>query len=412
MAPRRLLILDDDPGVGQTIELVARTAGLETHFTSSPGQFFAWLDKWQPDHIAVDLVMPEMDGVEVLAQLAQRQCQARIIVTSGVDGRVLDAAGRSASERGLHIVGMLPKPFMPSTLRRMFAPEFPEQPAAPSVLRDTAASARHSSPAGVLGVTPTRKRFLVTPSDIRSGLANQQFYAQYQPKISCVNGALVGFEALMRWEHPNYGPVPPDLFIGCAENSGLIDDLTRRMFDLSFHWFGQHFGHSAVRLSINISARSRLDDGFIEDIGRRCAQCGIAPGQLIFELTETSAMEDPVASLDLLTRIRMKGMHLSIDDLGTGFSSLLQLVRLPFSELKVDKSFVMTAATSSESRQVVQAIVGLGRSLGIQSTAEGVEDEDTLRFLRDIGCNFAQGFHIARPLSAQAAAGWSWTATP
>ena len=402
MAQRRLLILDDDPDVGQTIELIARTAGLETRFTSSPVQFFDWLDQWLPDHI--DLVMPEMDGVEVLAQLARRSCRARIIVTSGVDGRVLDAAGRSASERGLDIVGVLPKPFMPSTLRRMFAPEVPGGAARVGAggvpVTEVVAPSSVASP----GVA---KRFLVTPADIRKGLEDDQFYAQYQPKISCVNGALVGFEALMRWNHPDHGLVPPDSFIGCAENSGLIDDLTQKMFDLSFDWFGQHFGQSPIRLSINISARSRLDDGFIDNISQRCKRCGLTPGQLIFELTETSAMEDPVASLDLLTRMRMKGMHLSIDDLGTGFSSLLQLVRLPFSELKVDKSFVMTAASSSESRQVVQAIVGLGRSLGIQSTAEGVEDEDTLRFLRDIGCNFAQGFHIARPLSAEVAAQWS-----
>ncbi|MFA5596658.1 MAG: EAL domain-containing response regulator [Pusillimonas sp.] len=401
VAQRRLLILDDDPGVGQTIELVARTAGLETRFTSSPGQFFEWLDQWQPDHIAIDLVMPDMDGVEVLARLAQRSCRARIIVTSGVDGRVLDAAGRSASERGLDIVGVLPKPFMPSTLRRMFAPDVPSSGSPGGVaLAASAGAVPHASP----GVA---KRFLVTPADIREGLAHDQFYAQYQPKISCTDGTLVGFEALMRWNHPVHGLVPPDLFIGCAENSGLIDTLTQKMFDLSFAWFGRHFGQSSIRLSINISARSHLDDGFIDNISQRCSQCGLAPGQLIFELTETSAMEDPVASLDLLTRMRMKGMHLSIDDLGTGFSSLLQLVRLPFSELKVDKSFVITAASSTESRQVVQAIVGLGRSLGIQSTAEGVEDAETLRFLRDIGCNFAQGFHIARPLTAEAAAQWS-----
>lgn len=402
MSQRRLLILDDDQGVGQTIELIARTAGLETRFTSLPGQFFEWLDQWQPDHIAVDLVMPDMDGVEVLAQLARRSCRARIIVTSGVDGRVLDAAGRSASERGLNIVGVLPKPFMPSTLRRMFAPDVPPgtgHGATPEGSQVAGASSQASP-----GVT---KRFLVTPADIRAGLAQDQFYAQYQPKVSCANGALVGFEALMRWNHPEHGLVSPDLFIGCAENSGLIDDLTEKMIDLSFAWFGQHFGQSPIRLSINLSARSRLDDNFIDNISQRCRQCGLEPGQLIFELTETSAMEDPVASLDLLTRMRMKGMHLSIDDLGTGFSSLLQLVRLPFSELKVDKSFVITAATSPESRQVVQAIVGLGRSLGIQSTAEGVEDAGTLRFLRDIGCNFAQGFHIARPLSAEAAAQWS-----
>lgn len=395
-SPSRLLILDDDPSVGQTIELIAKAAGLETRFTSSPDTFFRLVDEWQPDHLAIDLVMPDMDGVEVLARLAKRSCPARIIVTSGVDHRVLDAAGRSATERGLNIVGVLPKPFMPSALRRMFA-----TPSASGVSPEAFAPRQPGQAMAAGG------NYLIQPHDIQAGLDGNQFFPVYQPKISCFSGQLVGFEALMRWRHPQLGMVPPDKFIGCAENSGLVDALTQRMFDLSLEWFAQYYGSTSVRLAINISARSRLDDVFVEDIIGRCRKCGLAPGQLIFELTETSAMEDPVASLDLLTRMRMKGIHLSIDDLGTGFSSLLQLVRLPFSELKVDKSFVITASQSSESRQVVQAIVGLGQSLGIQSTAEGVEDRETLQFLRDIGCNFAQGFYIARPMPADEAARWS-----
>ena len=388
---RRLLILDDDPGVGQTIELIARASGFETRFTSSPEAFFQGVDEWRPDHIAIDLIMPEMDGVEVLARLAQRQCEARIIVTSGVDHRVLDAAGRSATERGLNIVGVLPKPFMPSALRKLFDLSEP--------LVITATGGRKGG-AGTQVYSPDA-------ADLQSALDQDQFFAMYQPKISCFSGDLVGFEALMRWNHPQHGFIPPDRFIASAENTGMIDALTERMLDISLSWFAPRYARSSVRLSINLSARSRLDDAFVDKLLARCTEAGVPADQLIFELTETSAMEDPVASLDLLTRMRMKGFHLSIDDLGTGFSSLLQLVRLPFSELKVDKSFVITAASSSESRQVIQAIVSLGQSLGIQSTAEGVEDAQTLQFLREIGCNFAQGFHIARPMEQDAAANWT-----
>lgn len=388
---RRLLILDDDPGVGQTIEMIAQTSGFETRFTSNPDQFFLLVDEWLPDHIAVDLIMPEMDGVEVLGQLARRNCDARIMVTSGVDHRVLDAAGRSAIERGLNIVGVLPKPFMPSALRKLF--NFGE----PVALAGTDGEKAFSNGAA----------FVPGAIDLEQALNDNCFFAMYQPKISCFSGQLVGFEALMRWCHPEYGLIPPDRFIVCAENTGLIDALTDRMLDISLAWFARHYALSSVRLSINLSARSRLDGTFVDNLMDRCTQIGLPADQLIFELTETSAMEDPVASLDLLTRMRMKGFHLSIDDLGTGFSSLLQLVRLPFSELKVDKSFVMTATASFESRQVIQAIVGLGQSLGIQSTAEGVEDKETLQFLRDIGCDFAQGFHIAKPLEAVSATRWS-----
>ncbi|MBC7202197.1 MAG: EAL domain-containing response regulator [Pusillimonas sp.] len=392
----RLLILDDDPGVGQTIELIARASGFETRFTSSPEDFFQGVDEWQPDHIAIDLIMPEMDGVEVLARLAQRHCEARIIVTSGVDHRVLDAAGRSATERGLNIVGVLPKPFMPSALRKLFDLSEP--------LVSTGAGERK------VGVGP--QVYAPDATDLLLALEQDQFFAMYQPKISCFSGDLVGFEALMRWRHPQHGLIPPDRFIASAERTGMIDALTERMLDISLGWFAPRYALSSVRLSINLSARSRLDDTFVDQLLERCNRAGVPADQLIFELTETSAMEDPVASLDLLTRMRMKGFHLSIDDLGTGFSSLLQLVRLPFSELKVDKSFVITAASSSESRQVIQAIVSLGQSLGIQSTAEGVEDAQTLQFLREIGCNFAQGFHIARPMEADRAQSWTHFTLP
>lgn len=135
-----------------------------------------------------------------------------------------------------------------------------------------------------------------------------------------------------------------------------------------------------------------------------CASVGMAPGNLICELTETSTMEDPVASLDLLTRLRLKGFLLSIDDFGTGFSSMLQLVRLPFSEIKIDRSFVMTALQSAESRAVIRSIVELGQSLS--TSAEGVEHPRVLEFLRSVGCERVQGYLIARPLEAATALDW------
>jgi len=149
------------------------------------------------------------------------------------------------------------------------------------------------------------------------------------------------------------------------------------------------------------------DQALVERIVDRCAARHIAPERLIFELTETSAMEDPIASLDLLTRLRMKGFQLSIDDFGTGYSSMLQLVRLPFSEIKVDKSFVMTANRSAESRTVVRSIIELGHSLGLRATAEGVEDADTLAYLKSLACDLAQGFLIARPMSGADACKWN-----
>lgn len=394
MSQNRLLILDDDAMIGQTIRAIAESAGLVARFTSSHTEFFAELESWQPTHIALDLIMPEMDGVQVLGELAKRGCIASIIVTSGVGHRVLDAAGRSASEHGLSIAGVLSKPFSPSALRSMLGSQGPSKPAA-SPARPASASSE------------------ITAEELDVAIRGSQLFVAYQPKIICESGALAGFEALVRWTHPERGFIPPDRFIPLAESSGLIDPLTDYVLERSLAWFCGNFlaaGHGdskhPITLSVNISAKTLADRGFVERALQSCQNIGLAPSRLIFELTETSAMEDPVASLDLLTRLRMKGFQLSIDDFGTGFSSMLQLARLPFSEIKVDKSFVMNAASSQESRVVIKSVVDLGRSMGLRSTAEGVEDAFSLEYLRHVGCDLAQGFHIGRPMEGDAALAW------
>lgn len=384
----RLLILDDDLLVGQTLALVAESIGFDTRLTSTPDQFFAVLNQWNPTHIAVDLVMPDMDGVEVMRLLAERDCQARIIISSGVGSRILDAARRSAAEHGLDIAGVLSKPFLPVTARTLLA------------TRGTDDAMRVARRRG------SERKFEVTEAALRRALDGREFQLVYQPKIECKTGAVAGFEALVRWHHPVAGIVMPDQFIRQAENWHLIDALTRQVSEQALRWLSQSFPGSTLSISINISARTLVDFQLGEFASDFCRQLMLDPGRVIFELTESSAMTDPMAALGLLTRVRMKGFHLSIDDFGTGYSSMVQLVRLPFSEIKVDKSFVMTAAQSQEARTVIKSIVDLGHSLGLLATAEGVEDAPTLDFLNAIGCDLAQGYFIARPMPGNVVDDW------
>lgn len=401
MDEKRLLVLDDDPGVGQTICLIAESAGFKTSMHTEANQFFQALLAWNPTHIALDLVMPDMDGVEVIAELAERGCRSQIIITSGVGDRILDAAGRSASEHGLNILGVLSKPFFPASLIRLLDQDDP----ANSTSR---AAGQSSSP------------WAVTKDALTRAIEQQQLVVAYQPKIDCRNGLVAGFESLVRWQHPEHGLIMPDRFIPFAETNDLIGPLTENVFEQALGWFQGFQNHRAaasagdfhsviapdITLSVNISALSLKEIGLADRMDRLCQSQGVSTEKIIFELTETSAMEDPVQSLDLLTRLRMKGFHLSIDDFGTGFSSMIQLVRLPFSEIKVDKSFVINAMKSRESRTITRSIIDLGQSLGLRVTAEGVEDGDTLGFLRAEGCDLAQGFHIARPMPAEAISTW------
>jgi EAL domain-containing protein (putative c-di-GMP-specific phosphodiesterase class I) len=182
--------------------------------------------------------------------------------------------------------------------------------------------------------------------------------------------------------------------------------LTAQVFDQSLEWFSQSFPQSYPKLSLNISAKSLVAIQMADNLSALCQRFQIDPERIVLELTESSAMVDPILSLDLLTRMRVKGFQLSIDDFGTGFSSMVQLVRLPFSEIKVDRSFVMQALNSSESRTVIKSIVELGHSLGLLVTAEGVEDLDTLNYLNTLGCDLAQGYFIAHPMWGEAARNW------
>lgn len=377
---RKLLILDDEAAMGQTIANIARTAGFEARSVVDAASFFTELETWEPTHIALDLIMPDVDGIEVLRRLGDAGCSASVLITSGVGTRVLEAAKQSALEHGLEIAGVVSKPFSPSKLRALLTNSAPR-------------------PSQQISAAVVRPEFTLTAELIDEALAQGQFELAYQPKISCGDGKLAGFEALARWRHPIHGFIPPDRFIIAAESFGLIDRLTERLFDAGLSWFAAlSRGRPGLRLSLNVSRRSLGDIAFAERVLAHCSRHGVAPESIILEVTETSALSDPTTSLDLLTRLRFKGFRLSIDDFGVGYSSIAQLVRLPFSELKVDKSFVINAASSAEARTVVRAIIGLAHNLGLEVTAEGVEDETTLSFLRESGCDLAQGYHIARPM--------------
>jgi EAL domain-containing protein (putative c-di-GMP-specific phosphodiesterase class I) len=383
----RLLIFDDDEAVGATLGLGARRMGMETRVVAHSEAFLRELETWAPTHIALDLVMPEMDGVEVLRMLAERQCRAMIIITSGVGSRVLDAAERAAKAYSLNIAGVLSKPFSTATLRELLGRPAPQ-------------------PANALA-RPARSLEEITRAEFRKALEGRQIELAYQPKIHCATGQLAGFEALARWRRPSGELVMPDRFIPMAERSGLIDDLTEQVFDQALRWMAGSPIAANLTMSLNLSHKSVKDIRLADWLVGLCEELSLSPASIILELTETSTTADPTASMALLTRFRMKGFQLSIDDFGIGYSTMEQLVRLPFSEMKVDKSFVMTARASAESRAVIKTLVELGHSLGLTLTAEGVEDSETLDFLNDIGCDLAQGYHIGRPMGGERVAAWA-----
>jgi diguanylate cyclase len=245
-------------------------------------------------------------------------------------------------------------------------------------------------------------RRLELHSELRRGVRDREFTIQYQPIIELTSGRIAKVEALVRWEHPSRGLVPPMDFIPAAEETGLIIELGRHVLEQACRqvrqWQAQGQSGSALEVSVNVSARQLQDSVLARDVDIALKRSGIDPRTLTLEITESVLMEEIEASIELLRELKALGVKLAIDDFGTGYSSLSYLQRFPVDELKIDRSFVNGIGGGREDSALVRAIVKLGHTFGLQSVAEGVETEQQLAALVAMGCDRAQGYHFARPL--------------
>jgi EAL domain-containing protein (putative c-di-GMP-specific phosphodiesterase class I) len=220
-------------------------------------------------------------------------------------------------------------------------------------------------------------------------------------------------EALVRWKHPSHGLVYPDSFIGFAEESGAIEGLTDWVMHEAIRQMGRWRKDGLhVRTAVNVSMENLHQAGFADRVKALLRGSGVSPRDITLEITESRLMSGFPAPLENLVRLRMQGFCLSIDDFGTGHSSLVQLRDVPFTELKVDRGFVKDARHDQFIRPILEGSIGIARRLGMHSVAEGVETEDEWRLLRQIGCDYAQGYFIARPMPAADFSDWhsSWSA--
>jgi diguanylate cyclase (GGDEF)-like protein len=258
---------------------------------------------------------------------------------------------------------------------------------------------------------PSQDRYspnrLTLISQIRPALENQEFSLYYQPKVGLGNGKVNGMEALIRWHHPERGLVQPDEFIPLAERTVLMRPLTMYVIDnVLAQWHRWARDGIDFSMAVNLSARNLLDVQLPEQVGELLDRWGVPPDRLVLELTESSLMADSVRSIGVLTRLSRVGVKISVDDFGTGYSSLSHLKRLPINEIKVDRSFVTNMRNDPNDALIVRATVDLGRNLGLQVVAEGVEDRETLEQLAEIGCDLAQGYYLSRPLPHTEVPAW------
>jgi diguanylate cyclase (GGDEF)-like protein len=255
--------------------------------------------------------------------------------------------------------------------------------------------------------TPDRLAML---AELRAALQHKQLDVWFQPKIDLVSSVVVGAEALVRWEHPTRGFVPPMQFVPLAETTGLITELTDAVLAKSV---------AAVRLlndvgfrldvSVNLSTLDLLHEDLVSRVEGHLEAQQVPPDQLTLEITETALLEDGLRALSTAEQLQALGVHLSIDDFGTGFSSLSYLRKLPASEIKVDRSFVLNLLRDERDEVIVRSTIDLGHNLGLKVTAEGVEDKATMERLWELGCDLVQGYHIAKPMPLTNFVAWLTT---
>lgn len=381
----RILLLDDEPFMLRLLAQMLDGLGHSSVICCDNGAdaLAALATPNPPNLILLDLVMPQMDGIEFVRKLVEHHYLGSLVLVSGQDERMLRMAERLVQAHRIPVLGHLTKPVSLAALEAMLDHWHPP--------RQLKMAMRRSYPA----------------EELAAAISNDELVIHYQPQIEVSSGAVVGVEALVRWRHPEDGLLAPVLFIGMAERHGLIDALTRVVLTRALADAGiwQRAGLQ-LRVAVNVSMRNLTSVAFVDLVTEAASAAAIAAEDIVLEITESRLMYDQRAPLEILARLRLKRFHLSIDDFGTGHSSLTQAHDISFNELKIDRSFVHGAARDTSLRAMMHASLELGRQLGMEVVAEGVEDREDWDLVRAMGCDLAQGFYIARAMPAEAIVAW------
>lgn len=385
---RGIMVVDDSSMHRYSAQLCLRAFGIEQIYEAANGkvalEHLTSLAKI-PSVMLLDLEMPVMDGIEVLQQLAGLPHQPAVVLASGSDEVLISAVATMAQALGINLLGAFRKPINPHDLADVLA--------------------SYKAGGNMLGEKVTNIE--VDVEQLKTAILRAKIQVHYQPKINLETLSLAGLEALARWKNPQGEWISPGVFIPLAENHGLISDLTlsvleQILLDMNDWWELGHF----IPVAINLSARSLAESNLANEIIQRVICQGIPAHFITFEITESALVTDLPSALATISRLRLKGFGISIDDYGTGFSSMQQLSRFPFSELKIDRSFVSGATVRQNMRNILKSAIELGQRLGIITVGEGVETEAELHLLKSLGCTQAQGFLLARPMPGRDLLGW------
>lgn len=383
-----VLVVDDDPFVRSTLIRQLSTLGVkDVDGAADGGEARACVErKQQPfDVIITDLQMPGEDGLQLLRKLSGDRPGPAVILISGLDARMLRTAEEIAHQRGIRVLGCVMKPVSTGTLEAVLA--------------------RASEPADA-GIAPQRPRD-IAPEELMAALASDQIRIAVQPQLRLIDGRPCGVEALARWTRSNGESVPPPQFVALAERHHLIgamtDRVVRQAFALAGDWASAGLD---LKVSVNLAPLNLAELDLPDRLLKLAQDAGISSSHLVLEVTESGIAGGAANVLEVLGRLRLAGFGISIDDFGTGYSSLQRLNWVPFTELKIDRSFVIAVSFDAKARSIVHSSLTLARDLGLTSVAEGVETAEQLEILRNLGCDVVQGFYVSKPLAPEEMVSW------
>jgi EAL domain-containing protein (putative c-di-GMP-specific phosphodiesterase class I)/FixJ family two-component response regulator len=383
-----ILIIDDEPFVLRVTAQQIKNLGFECVLTAESAEQALLIIEQSGsdiDLVISDLNMPDVDGVELLRRFNDANYQGDIILFSGEDEKTLSMAESLARARKLSVLGSTGKPLDPDRFLELLK----NSPSLPKV-----SAAR-------------QKREPVTSGMIENAIEQGDIVPWFQPKIDIANRTPVGVEALARWPGSARGPVYPDEFIPVAEKSGLIDRLTFLMLEKSVQagklWRAQGID---LKIALNVSMESLHNIDLPDQLYQIIIDQGENPDRYQLEVTESQLMEDLITPLEVLLRLRMKKISLSIDDFGTGHSNLSQLRDLPFDELKLDRSYVQASGDNGRGYAILESSLEMARKLNLVTVAEGVETLEEWSLIEALGCDQVQGYLTARPMPAENIADW------
>ncbi|WP_301750324.1 EAL domain-containing response regulator [uncultured Erythrobacter sp.] len=387
IAERRLLILDDDPAVLRTVELMARRIGVVARTCSTLADFEASLASFDPDVLLIDLMMPDLDGIDVVSQVGPNS-RATIIVMSGADKRTYEASRDVLASSTAKIAGFLHKPFGTTDLAEVLS-------GSPAKARPCSTDGRSDAMSEVL-----------SPKNFEEAVRAGRIEPFFQPIFYADGRGLKGFEALARVKGSQASSFAPEYLDQLVADDRLSAELTELVIERALEFMASLRGYDDLSISINIFGIHAIADGFRERLVRRCTNFGIARHRVILELSEATIFDLNEHQLRKVTQLRLAGFGLSIDDFGMGNSSLGRLAHLPFSELKIDKAFCLAMPHSETASAVIEACLGLAARLDMKVTAEGVETGEVAALLAKMGCDALQGHHFGQAMSADKVLCW------